>query len=46
MKPEYLAIAVNLLCTSYYVWQRAELGKILYWAGATIITIGLLRMKG
>ena len=46
MKPEWIALAVNLLCFAFYVYQGAEPGKILYWIGATIITAGLLLMNG
>ena len=46
MKPEVLALAVNGLTLAYYVYQRAEPGKLLYWLGAVILTIGLMKMKG
>lgn len=46
MKPEYLALAVNLSSTIYYAWTRQEPGKIIYWIGATLITVGLIKMKG
>jgi hypothetical protein len=46
MKIELLPLAVNVLCFTYYLWQRAEPGKILYWLGAILLTLGLLKMKG
>lgn len=46
MKPEWIAVVVNVIILAIYVWQRAEPGKILYWFGATCIVSGLLMMKG
>lgn len=46
MRIELLPLTVNLGCLIYYIWQRQELGKICYWAGAVLLTIGLLKMKG
>jgi hypothetical protein len=46
VRPEWIALAVNTAATLYYIVHRAEPGKILYWIGATVITIGLLKMKG
>jgi hypothetical protein len=46
MRPELIALTVNALTLAWYIYQRAEPGKILYWTGAVILTIGLLKMKG
>ena len=43
--PEALALVVNAFMTCAFVW-RGEFGKTLYWAGATLIALGLLRMRG
>ncbi len=45
-KPEYVALAVNALSTLYYVYRWDEPGKIVYWIGATLITVGLAMMRG
>lgn len=49
-KPEWLALAVNVVCTGYYLvlwWMGvAEPGKLLYWVGSTILVAGLILMKG
>lgn len=45
-KPEYIALAVNVLTTIWYIAQRSEPGKIIYWIGSTLITVGLVKMKG
>lgn len=46
MKPEYVALTVNLSSTLFYIYTRQEPGKIIYWIGATLITVGLIKMKG
>lgn len=46
MKPEYIPLVVNTVLLAWYAYHRAEPGKILYWLGATILTVGLLKMKG
>jgi len=46
MRIELLPLAVNVCCLFYYIWQRQEIGKILYWLGAVLLTCGLLKMKG
>lgn len=46
MKPEHIALAVNLMSSAYYIYHGAEPGKILYWIGATILTGGLCLMRG
>ena len=45
-KPEWIALAVNVGSLIYYIAQRSQSGKILYWLGATLLTAGLLKMKG
>lgn len=49
MKVEHLVLALNLVCFLWYLstpgWSR-DPGKVLYWLGATILVIGLLKMKG
>ena len=42
---EYIPLVVNSLMTVAFV-QRREWGKALYWSGATILTIGLIKMRG
>ena len=46
MKPEVLALVVNVFTLGYYTYHNAEPGKILYWLGAVLLTLGLMRMKG
>ena len=46
MKIELLSLAVNLICTIHYLWRGAEWGKVIYWAGASLLSLGLYRMKG
>lgn len=45
-RPEWLALTVNLTILSSYLWKWDEPGKMLYWAGACLLTVGLLLMKG
>lgn len=48
LRAEWLPLVVNLLLAfRYCVLQRpVQPGKILYWIGATLLTAGLLLMKG
>lgn len=46
VKVEYLSLGLNLVCCLWYVVKWQEPGKILYWLGATILMVGLLKMKG
>lgn len=46
MKIEYLSLALNAVCFLWYAIQWKEPGKILYWLGATILIIGLVKMRG
>jgi hypothetical protein len=46
LTPEWIALAVNLCSLVYFVVKRAEPGKMLYWLGATILTAGLIKMRG
>lgn len=45
-KIELIPLAMNAAITGYYLYQGNETGKILYWLGACIVTIGLLYMEG
>lgn len=45
-RPEWLALSLNLVILSRYVWLWNEPGRIIYWVGACLITVGLLLMKG
>lgn len=46
MKIEILPLVVNICCTGYYLYQWDEPGKIIYWLGACLLTVGLLLMRG
>ena len=46
IKPEWVSLVVNALTLVTYVVRWSEPGKMLYWAGATLITAGLLLLKG
>ena len=46
MKPELIALTVNIVICTLYVWHGDEPEKVLYWFGAVIMTVGLLLMKG
>ncbi len=46
LKPEYVSLALNVGILARYIWLWQEPGKILYWLGATILTVGLLLLKG
>ena len=46
MKPEWIALVVNLIICGVYVYRGDELAKILYWSGAVLLATGLLFMKG
>lgn len=43
--PEVIPLVVNLAMLAAYIHRR-EPGKIFYWLGATLLTIGLLKMRG
>ena len=45
-RPEVLAFTLNTFCFFVYLIRGDEPGKILYWAGAAVLTLGLLLMKG
>lgn len=46
-QPELLVLFLNLVCVGFYLprW-RTEPGKLLYWVGASILMMGLYKMKG
>jgi len=46
MKIELIPLALNIGIFAYYLYQMQEVGKIFYWLGACLITLGLLWMKG
>lgn len=46
MKFEIVPLVVNVSGFLYYLIRFTEPGKILYWLGASILTGGLLLMKG
>ena len=46
MKIEVIPLVMNLGICIYYLWQGQEIGKAIYWGGASLITLGLLFMKG
>ena len=46
MKVEAIALVMNIGITMFYIWQWNEPGKILYWTGACLVTVGLIFMKG
>ncbi len=46
-RPEYLVLFLNMVCVGYYLTRwRTEPGKLMYWLGASLLMVGLLRMKG
>lgn len=47
MRPEQPLVVAYLVCFIYYMMQRPlQSGKALYWLGAGILTLGVLKMKG
>ena len=45
-RPEVFAFVLNTACFFIYMIRGEEPGKILYWLGASVLTLGLLLMKG
>lgn len=45
-RPEWLPLIVNLVMLAIYIVKRSEQGKILYWLGACLLTVGILKMRG
>lgn len=44
---EFLALGLNSAILLVMLFQRPwQPGKILYWLGASILTIGLIKMRG
>ena len=43
---EVLPLVINIGITIAYIVKADEPGKIMYWLGAAILTVGLLWMKG
>jgi hypothetical protein len=48
MRIEVIPLVVNICCFTFYaaVSRPIQPGKLFYWCGATLLTIGLLLMKG
>jgi len=46
MRIEIIPLIVNIICFSYYLVQWREFGKMCYWFGAVLLTVGLLKMRG
>jgi len=45
LPPEIVPLVVNMAMLAAYLYRR-EPGKVMYWAGACLLTLGLMRMKG
>lgn len=45
LPPETIPLLVNIGMLVIYVGRR-EPGKVLYWIGACLLTVGLMIMKG
>lgn len=43
--PEIVALAVNITMAVMFL-VKGEEGKVLYWSGAALLTLGLLKMRG
>jgi hypothetical protein len=43
---EVVPIVMNLGIVAVFIYKWDEPGKIVYWAGATILVIGIWMMKG
>ena len=43
---EVVPLALNIIILGLYIYRWDEPGKMLYWLGASILTSGLLLMKG
>ena len=46
LRPELLALAVNVIAFLYYMIKFDEPYKTVYWAGAVLLAYGLYGMKG
>ena len=46
MKPELFLLVPNFIVLCVYLVQWSEPGKIVYWAGVCVLTVGLLMMRG
>jgi hypothetical protein len=45
-KLEAAPILINLFLFLAYLWKWDEPGKVIYWLGATVLSVGLYIMKG
>lgn len=44
--PEYISLAVNVATLILIALERPfNLGRVLYWAGATVLVLGLVKMR-
>jgi len=46
MRIEIVPMLMNICITLYYLHKGDELGHVVYWFGAAIITVGLYMMRG
>ena len=45
--PEVIALWVNVLIFALFCFNRpVQPGKLLYWGGVIVLTVGLLKMRG
>lgn len=44
-KPELLMLALSVFAFFWYI-KEGESDKVLYWLGASLLTCGVLSMKG
>ena len=42
---EYFVLVMNSMNFLAFLWKH-EIGKAIYWMGATILVVGLIKMKG
>jgi hypothetical protein len=42
---QFIPLGINLALTVSYLWNYQP-GKFLYWLGATLLTIGIIKMEG
>ena len=46
MRIELVALVTNIIILAWYIYQGDEIGKLIYWAGATLVMLGLMKMRG
>lgn len=42
IKPEIIALTMNMAILLLYLWRMEEPGRIVYWLGAVLLQLGLL----